>query len=158
MSGGRPRISLDERFWSQVTIVNGCWLFGGTGRYGKIKTEPPYKKTISAHKYAWEYFFGVVPEGLQVCHRCNVKHCVNPLHLYLGTSKQNINDAIRDGLRKIHGEANPKAKLTWEDANIIRDSSLNTATLSSRYGVSYSTIQRIRNGNTWVNTTLYGKS
>lgn len=51
-----------------------------------------------AHRYAYFSSNGPIPSGMMVCHRCNDKGCVNVDHLYLATQKQNVIDAIKDGL------------------------------------------------------------
>lgn len=111
---GRPRIPVIDRFWSQITKTDTCWNIYGR-RYGKIKTGPPEKRTISAHRFSWEIHFGPVPDGLLVLHRCNNKLCVRPDHLYLGTQKDNVADAIRDGVRRTwKGAANPHSRARRE--------------------------------------------
>lgn len=147
---GRPRIPVEQRFWQQVTKTETCWTVNGY-RYAKIKTGPPEKKTVSAHRFSWELHFGPVPAGLIVCHRCNNKLCVRPDHLYLATQKINIGDAIRDGLKpRWNGELNPKRRLTAVQAQAIRISQVPNRALAALYGVSVSTIQRIRNGSLWT--------
>ncbi len=67
------------------------------------------------HRAAWKAKNGEIPDGLCVCHRCNNKRCVNPDHLYLGTRKQNIQDAARD--RLMRGPLAPKPSgITQENA------------------------------------------
>jgi len=72
---------------------NDCWIWNGSmscNGYGKID----YKgKTISSHRASYVAFKGEIGKGLYVCHSCDVKHCVNPSHLWLGTCKDNIQDA-----------------------------------------------------------------
>jgi len=53
---------------------------------------------VPTHKMIYEGKFGSVPHGLNVCHRCNNKGCINIDHLYLATQSQNIRDAYRDGV------------------------------------------------------------
>lgn len=85
-----PRPTLDERFWAAVNKTDGCWLWTGvTARgYGTIHADG---KTQSAHRLAWSWANNcpMPPRELQVDHTCHVRHCVNPDHLRLVTSKQN---------------------------------------------------------------------
>lgn len=50
-----------------------------------------------AHRIAWEMKNGIIPIGLELCHKCDNKACCNTDHMFLGTHKDNINDAIQKG-------------------------------------------------------------
>ena len=56
-----------------------------------------------AHRISWEIHNGDIPKGLLVCHRCDVKNCVNPEHLFLGTHKQNTADMFAKGRHVARG-------------------------------------------------------
>lgn len=105
-------------------------------------------KTLYAHRVAWEEENGPIPEGLCVLHRCDNRRCVNVEHLFLGTRSDNSAD-MKQKRRGTVGERNRHAKLTWEHVRQIRASSDPTRELVKRYGVSRSTIKRVRAGSHW---------
>ena len=90
------------RIMGRVERVGGCWLWKGarnkrTG-YGKFQDRG---RTILAHRASYQFFKGMIPDGLVVRHVehsiCGNKHCVNPNHLRLGTHKENTADRKTDG-------------------------------------------------------------
>lgn len=77
---------------------SGCWLWTASLRPGSGYGQLRVGRTIAfAHRIAYELFVGLIPNGLYVCHHCDVKQCVNPDHLFLGTAKDNTQDMIRKG-------------------------------------------------------------
>ncbi|MGV0949378.1 MAG: HNH endonuclease signature motif containing protein [Azonexus sp.] len=51
-----------------------------------------------AHRLAYEEAHGPIPTGMVVRHTCDVKACVNPEHLIIGSYSDNALDAVERGL------------------------------------------------------------
>src|SRR3990167_5235797 len=116
------RKSLEERFWEKVNTKNdrGCWYWIANKNnkgYGQTSLNG---KWLLAHRVSWEIHNGKIPEGLCVLHKCDTPLCVNPKHLWLGTQKDNIRDAIKKQ-RILVGEINRSAKLTTNQVKTIRE-------------------------------------
>lgn len=97
------------RFMLKVRVKPGCWIWNGTidaDGYGrcKVNCEAAY-----AHRASWVFVNGPIPDGLVVCHRCDNPPCVRPSHLFLGTQRDNITDAVSKG-RMCRGDAHPKRR------------------------------------------------
>ncbi len=139
--------------WGSVTEapVDLCWEWKSTSRlqsgYGRITIN---KKQHLAHRIAWEWAFGPIPDGILVRHRCDNPPCCNPFHLELGTDQDNYNDMITRGRRVLSsakGERNCKAKLRSEQILQIRQlyesGKESTNTLARKFNVTQSLISQI---------------
>lgn len=95
---GPKRTPLSERFLSRVVKhESGCWLFGGEkfgNKYGQLSIGGRRGVGITAHRYSYEIHHGEIPSGKFVCHKCDVKNCVNPEHLYAGDHEDNTRDIV----------------------------------------------------------------
>jgi hypothetical protein len=143
-----------------VDTTTQCWIWqGGVDKDGYGKTKR-FGQDIRSHQLFYQHHKGPIGE-LFVCHTCDNPPCVNPAHLFLGTQIDNEADKDRKGRRppsifvKGHkcgpsGESHHKAKLKLGDIGDIRANiKIPTRELADKYGVSMSTIQRIRNGSLW---------
>lgn len=90
------RGSEEERFWSKVQVLdNGCWQWTAatSDGYGifSLSREQSYQpnRLVKAHRYAYEYCIGPIPEGLEPDHTCRNPGCVNPWHLEPMTTAEN---------------------------------------------------------------------
>lgn len=169
--GHRP---VAPRFWARIEKAedpDGCWLWTGTlhhGGYGLIRVDG---RQESAHRVAWEMENGPIPDGMMICHRCDVKRCVRNdgehSHLFLGTAADNMHDMARKGRaakgerhvwhshpeRVPRGERNSQAVLTAEQVQEIRETyargGVSQRVLAARYGVTRGALGPILRGRAW---------
>jgi hypothetical protein len=107
---------------------------------------------VPAHRRVWELTHGPIPDGLFVCHHCDVRLCVRPSHLWLGTNEQNIGDRDRKGRQyDRRGARNGRAVLSPEQVDQIRQATGHRiiSRLSREFGVGRTQIKRIRDGHSW---------
>ncbi|MES2367111.1 MAG: HNH endonuclease [Pseudomonadota bacterium] len=150
--------TLEQRFFEKVNKdgpipphrpeLGKCWVWmaGRLQEYGCFKGNGKMQK---AHRVSWELHNGKIPDGLFACHKCDYPPCVNPHHLFLGTTQDNTSDRTKkgrsargdiSGLRQhperaargdnhgsktrpettLKGEKNPNAKITEADVIEIR--------------------------------------
>ncbi len=84
------------RFYDKVLVGDECWEWQGNKLrgYGQFWHDG---KTVRAHRWAYEYHVGTIPDGLQIDHICENPSCVRWDHLMPATPKENIARYIASG-------------------------------------------------------------
>jgi len=144
---------------------NGCWLWTGavsSGGYGRAVFQ---QEATGAHRFSWIAHEGMIPEGMCVCHTCDVRKCVNPEHLWLGTTAENQRDCTAKK-RRAHGprngrstspetsprgERHGRARLNPSMVREIRSlrGKVSQSALGRRFGVPQTAISAVQLGKTW---------
>lgn len=149
-TNGSNKSSIYTRFITKVAFAGSdCWYWYGAMHklgYGIM----PALGESKAHRVSWRLHKGDIPDGMFVLHKCDVRNCVNPDHLFLGTQTDNMRDMVnKDRHCKIkhRGEENCRSKLTNMEAQSIREEfaagGIIQAELSRKYNLSPMTISRL---------------
>lgn len=151
---GTDLVELPARIESKIARcpTSGCWLWTATTTkqgYGVIGGH----RNRLAHRVVYELTRGPIPNGMYVCHTCDVPGCVNPAHLWLGTNSDNQLDASAKGRKNSpRGSLSGRAKLTEENVRaILAEPKRNgmQRELAERFGVSKWAINEVRKGRKW---------
>ena len=121
------------------------WPFGvAHSGYGIARIDGRAK---SVHRHICELAHGPAAEGLYACHSCGIRACVNPRHLRFDTPTANSADMDKHKTRRT-------AKLTFEQVIEIRLSDNRSDEVCKLYGVSKSTVCRLRKATKWCGFQL----
>lgn len=146
-----------EKFWSRVNIKSDaeCWEWMGprTDRgYGVYAPLPGV--LLRTHRIAYALFNNGIDESLFVCHKCDNTACCNPAHLFLGTPKDNTQDMVKKGrVTKLHGEANPMAKLSVGQVRSIFVDPRTNREIANSYDIEKTLVSMIRLRKIWAEAT-----
>ena len=148
----------EQRLQSKIEIRDPgeCWLWTGhvdLDGYGVLVLVWRPKQEIKAHRAAYMLWSGAIPDGMCVCHACDVRLCCNPAHLFLGSRADNNRDRDQKGRNSaLSGESHRSAKLNWKKVAEIRQRRTNgegVTALAKDYGVAYQVIQAVVARRTW---------
>lgn len=140
-------------FWARVAGPDsrGCRLWTGSmfrEGYGSVRAAG---KNRGAHVVAFELAIGPVPPGLSVLHKCSVKACVEPSHLFAGTQAESMALKVAKE-RQARGETNGNARLTEAEVLEIRSRDRHGEArddLAAKFGVSPVTVYDVTQRRTW---------
>jgi hypothetical protein len=150
-----------RRFWAKVDVrgPDDCWLWTGStlkSGYGMLTVR---RKGLLAHRVSWELHHGPIPvgegyHGICVLHDCDVRNCVNPGHLFLGTHLDNMDDMRAKGRnRQPRGESTAQAKLTepkvLEIRRLYASGGYTQTELGDDFGVTQAAISAIVTRKNW---------
>ena len=145
-------IPIEVRFWSKVTLSEGCWEWEHPrlSGYGDFRIGD---RKVRAHRFMWELVRGPIPAGKCILHRCDNPACVRPDHLFLGTMQDNaIDRETKKRGRDSRGTANGRDRLAEADVLAIRAAcaaGTKRYQVALHYGVCLSTIHKIVARETW---------
>jgi hypothetical protein len=153
-------LNFKDYLLTNCTKTETCWLWNKSTTWKGYGTLTYQKQYYTAHRAAYIAFKGNIPTGMLVLHHCDVRHCINPDHLYIGTDADNGRDkAIRGRAADKKGELNGRAVLTAERVKWMKAlfRSFNTTVpkrvaagwAAKLFNVSTSTARHIQAGRHW---------
>lgn len=116
----------------------GCWLWWPGADTGDGYVRAYFQGQVGfVHRISYRAFKGPIPEGMVVRHKCDVRCCVNPSHLEVGTHTENMRDRSDRRLSRIG--------VSREDIREIFVSRKSKASLAREYGISRGMVYAIKN-------------
>jgi DNA-binding CsgD family transcriptional regulator len=141
-------------FWERAIPEpnTGCFLWmGDTNPAGYGVARFGLKHRTPAHRRAYQLAVGAVPDGMDVCHRCDNPPCVNPAHLFLGPRVGNLAEMVRKG-RSARGEKHRAAVMTADEVRQMRALAAGgepVAEIAQRFNRNESTVRSAVRGKSW---------
>jgi hypothetical protein len=147
----RPRIPIWKKIQDNSVKVpeSGCWIWvGPTTIHGYGRLTFGARTNIGAHRASYELKHGKIPDGFFALHHCDIKCCVNPDHIFVGTQQQNMDDKVQKK-RQAKGHRHGMSKLTEEQAKEAKFSNQKAVDLANKFNCSATMIRQIRSGLYW---------
>lgn len=122
-----------------------CWAWVGAGKgngYGHLSCDG---ENVLAHRQAYLLFCGAIPSGMDVCHTCDNRNCVNPDHLFLGTRQDNMSDCKAKG-RTSGGRRKHLKENTVQEIRRRLDAGHSPQRIATQMDVNYGTVTAIKRG------------
>lgn len=123
---------------------NGCWPWLGAVNSSGYANKYFGGRMETAHRISWLIHRGPIPSGMLVLHSCDVRRCVNPKHLFLGTQLDNLRDMATKG--------RARSPLTEDDVMFIKALRRSGETLSfigAVIGITKEGVHNIVTRRTW---------
>lgn len=156
-SGSMRGLPAPQRFEMQFKkgVDDECWNWqasvdqDGYGIFRGVVGTVDYKR---AHRYSWAHHTqSAIPKGMEVCHSCDNRRCVNPAHLWLGTTAANQADKHRKGRARVNfGENAPNVSLNESQVREILADCRPYSQIATNYGVTTMTISDIKCRRSWA--------
>ncbi|QIX21393.1 hypothetical protein FOB41_09705 [Agrobacterium pusense] len=150
---------LMERFLEKTKRVGECLEWQGyiqNSGYGVLERRIGGKRIkVLAHRFAAKYIAGLEVDDICTCHKCDNRRCVDENHLFAGTHKENMQDAVAKG-RQAKGGDLPHTKLNEEQVHLIREDDRDYETVATAYSVPSSTVSNIKNLIEWSHVPVRG--
>ena len=140
----------------RVPELGECWVSTyGTGSDGYAKfmltVSPKKVRLVRVHRQMYELIVGPIPEGFHALHKCDVRACCNPRHIFLGKDLENQHDRMEKG-KGNDGSRHGRSKLVEEQVKEIKlliAAGVVFGSIAETYGVSRPTISLISLGKIW---------
>jgi hypothetical protein len=138
---------------SFIINSNGCFLCTS---HRNMKGRGPYSypqvkikgKQRNLSRVIYEMIYGPIPPGMVVRHKCDTPLCINPAHLELGTTADNVADKVARN-RQAKGSQIGASRLTEAQIVEIRSSEMPAVELAEKLKVHPATVWRVRQGVIW---------
>lgn len=114
-------MTIEGRFHAKYTISGECWLWNASklpNGYGLFSDENG--KTVTAHRWSYSHFVGVIPIGLVIDHICRNPACVNPKHLQAISQSNNIKRSLLVKARSARTHCKHGHEFTPENTQYVK--------------------------------------